>query len=78
MEAEAEIYPLSRRGFACAVLERVEEESYLQQYAPEIMTMSMAIAIDDPETGAQMEYMYLTKHPTMKKTWTKSCANEFG
>ena len=78
VEAEADRYPLRNRGFACAVLETEKEESYLMQPAPAVMEMSMAMAVTDPDTGAQMEYRDLIKHPKMRDTWIHSCANEFG
>ena len=42
------------------------------------MEMPMTMDITDPDTGYQMEYMDLMKHPKMKETWIKPCENKFG
>ena len=55
VKAEAERFPLSNRCLACAVLESLKEKSYLMQPTPGVITMSMAMAVTDPDTGAQME-----------------------
>ena len=78
LEADADRYPLRSRRFSRAVFEILQEKSYLNKPAPAVMTMPMVMAVTDPKTGAQMEYRDLMKHPTMKKIWIQSFANEFG
>ena len=80
MEVEVERYPFLSRGLVCAVLESVQEESYLQQPARVIMTMSMAmvITVTDPESGAELEYRDFMKHPKMKDMWVKARATTLG
>jgi Reverse transcriptase (RNA-dependent DNA polymerase) len=37
-----------------------------------------ANAVYDPESGRQLEYRHLIRHPTLKHIWLRSGANEFG
>ena len=36
------------------------------------------MTITDPETGKQLEYRALMRHPKYKDIWVKSLPNEFG
>ena len=42
------------------------------------MPKHFASAVHDPDSGKMLEYRHLIRHPTLKNTWLRAGANEFG